>query len=294
MDTRLLSAILAGVAVFFGLLALFPGVAEGPETSLREAIRATVGRRWDAAAAQLAQARLELSPRAFLTLQVAAPVLFGLAGWVVSIPLAAVGVVAGLLAPQLYVRHLVSVEARAADEDAPRVLRAMVNRAAAGGTYPDLFAAATEAARHRWVKTDFEELLGRYFAREPAVEALSEIRLRQAGRNLRLVFDALIVLAATHQSTAAAAEVLTSLGEAARSNQSIARQAVAESRGLRIQAAILAIVIPGLFVYLVLVNPELVAPVTSTALGQFVLLPLAVVLEIAGIVLSWRVTRLEA
>jgi Flp pilus assembly protein TadB len=293
MDTRLLSAVLAGVAVFFGLLALFPGAAEGPETSLREAIRGAIKRRREAAAAQLAKARLELAPRTFLALQVAAPLLLGLAGWLVSLPLAVVGVVAGLLAPQAYVRHLVSVEARAADEDAPRVLRAMVNRAAAGGTYPDLFAAATEAARHRWVKADFEELLGRYFAREPAVDALSEIRRRQAGRNLRLVFDSLIVLAATHQSTSAAAEVLTSLGEAARSNQSIARQAVAESRGLRIQAAILAIVIPAMFLYLVAVNPELVAPVTSTALGQFVLLPAAVLLEISGILLSWRVTRIE-
>ncbi len=294
MDTRLLSAILAGVAVFFGLLALFPGAAEGPETSAREAIRSAFARRRNVAAALLSQARLDLSPRTYLTLQVAAPLVLALAGWLVSLPLAAVGLVAGLLLPQFYVRYLVSVEARAADEDAPRVLRAMVNRAAAGGTYPDLFAAATEAGRHRWVKADFEELLGRYFAREPAVEALSDIRRRQAGRNLRLVFDALIVLAATHQPTSAAAEVLTSLGEAARANQSIARQAVAESRGLRLQAAILAIVIPGLFLYLVAVNPDLVAPVTSTALGQFVLLPTAVLLEIAGIVLSWRVTRLES
>src|SRR5574338_61787 len=254
MDTRLLSAILAGVAVFFGLLALFPGAAEGPERSLRDAIRTTFERRRAGAVALLAQARLDLSPRSYLALQVAAPLLLSLAGWIVSLPLAAVGLAAGLLLPQVYLRYLVSVEARAADEDAPRALRAMVNRAAAGGTYPDLFAAATEAARHRWVKADFEELLGRYFAREPAVEALGEIRRRQAGRNLRLVFDALIVLAATHQPTSAAAEVLTSLGEAARTNQSIARQAVAESRGLRIQAAILAIVIPGLFVYLVVVN----------------------------------------
>jgi Flp pilus assembly protein TadB len=294
MDTRLLSAVLTGVAVFFGFLALFPGAAAGPETSLRVAIRGAIGRRRDAAAAQLAKARLELAPRTYLALQIAAPILLGVVGWLVSLPLAVVGVVAGLLAPQAYVRHLVSVEARAADEDAPRVLRAMVNRAAAGGTYPDLFAAAAEAARHRWVKADFEELLGRYFAREPAVDALSEIRRRQAGRNLRLVFDSLIVLAATHQSTSAAAEVLTSLGEAARSNQSIARQAVAESRGLRIQAAILAIVIPAMILDLVAVNPELVAPVTSTALGQVVLLPAAVLLEISGIFLSWRVTRIEA
>jgi hypothetical protein len=34
--------------------------------------------------------------------------------------------------------------------------------------------------------------------------------------------------------------------------------------------------------------------VTSTALGQFVLLPGGVLLEVTGIVLSWRITRLEA
>lgn len=294
METRLLSAVLTAMAVFFGLLALIPGAAEGPETSLREAVRAGVGRWRDAAAAELAQARLDLSPRTYVTLRLVAPLVLGVTGWFVSPPLAVVGIVAGLFVPQAYVRQLVAIEARAADEDAPRVLRAMVNRAAAGGTYADLLAAGAEVARHRWVKADVEEVLGRYFAREPLGDALSEIRRRQAGRNLRLVFDALIVLTATHQSTTAAAGVLASLGEAARSNQSIARQAVAESRGLRIQAAILAIVIPGLFLYLVLVNPELVAPVTSTALGQFILLPAAVLLEIAGIVLSWRVTRLEA
>ena len=49
-----------------------------------------------------------------------------------------------------------------------------------------------------------------------------------------------------------------------------------------------------MFLYLMAVNPQLIAPVTSTPLGQFVLLPTAVLLEVAGIVLSWRVTRLEA
>ena len=162
--------------------------------------------------------------------------------------------------PRWYVRYLVGSEARAAADDAPRVLRAMVNRAAAGGTYPDLFAAAAEAARHRWVKADFEEILGRYYANEPPAEALVEVRRRQAGRNLALVYDALITLTRTHQPASAAAEVLGSLGEAARANQSIARQAAAESRGLRLQAAILAIVIPALFLYLSVANGELIAP----------------------------------
>jgi Flp pilus assembly protein TadB len=293
MDTVLLSAILAGTAVFFGLLAAVPAAVAQPEAGARETIRAATDRWRTAVASLLAQARISLSPAVYLALQVGAPLLLGLAGLLVSLPLAALGVLVGLLLPRLYLRYLVSVEARAAADDAPRVLRAMVNRAAAGGTYPDVFAAAAEAARHRWVKADFEELLGRYFAQEAPVAALTDIRRRQAGRNLRLVFDALICLAATHQPTSAAAEVLASLGEAARANQSIARQAVAESRGLRLQAGILAVVIPGLFLYLTLLNPELVAPVTSTTLGQLVLLPAGVLLEILGIVLSWRVTRLE-
>ena len=46
--------------------------------------------------------------------------------------------------------------------------------------------------------------------------------------------------------------------------------------------------IPGLFVYLLLANRELVAPVVDTTLGRLVLLPAAALLEVAGVVLSWR------
>jgi Flp pilus assembly protein TadB len=293
MDTRLLSSILAGVAVFFGLLALFPGTAEGPETSTREAIRGWWGRRVAGAAELIAKARLELSPRTLIAITIAGPLVLGALGLLLSPIVALVGVGVGLLLPRAYLDYLVRGEARAADEDAPRILRAMVNRAAAGGTYPDLFAAAAEAARHRWVRSDFEEAQGRYYAAEPPAEILLGLRRRQASRNLRLVVDALAVAIRTQQPASAAGQVLATLGEAARANRSIARQAASESRGLRMQAAILAIVIPGMFLYLSAVNPELIAPVTSTALGQYVLLPAAVLLEILGIVLSWRVTRLE-
>jgi Flp pilus assembly protein TadB len=91
----------------------------------------------------------------------------------------------------------------------------------------------------------------------------------------------------------AAAEVLGGLGEAARSNQRVARSAAAESRGLRVQAGFLALVIPGLFLYLLLANHALVAPVLDTSFGRFVLLPVAACLEFAGVWLSWRVTRME-
>jgi len=293
MDLTWLGAAATGVAVFSGLMALLPD-RERPSIGLGDWLR-TAFRRRDAAAHELlSQARLEVSSRGYVALGLAAPLLLAALGSLLSPVMAVVGLLIGLLTPRWYVRWLVGGEAHAADDDAPRVLRAMVARAGAGGTYPELFAAAAEAARHRWVRADLEELLGRYYANEPPTEALALIHARQAGRNLRLVYDALYVLMATHQPASAAAQVLAGLGEAARTNQSIARTAVAESRGLRIQALILAAVIPLLFGYMLLTSPELVAPVTDTPLGHFVLLPGAVLLEAAGIWLSLRVARLEA
>ena len=289
---ELIGALAVAIAVAALLLALAPSRAQ-PAFGIRDRLRVVSAARTDRARTLLEQARLDLSPRTYLALEVVSPLLLGWLGLLLSTPMAILGLIVGAFVPRWYVRYLVSSEARAAADDAPRVLRAMVNRAAAGGTYPDLYAAAAEAARHRWVKADFEEILGRYYAAEAPADALVEVRRRQAGRNLGLVYDALITLARTHQPVSAAAQVLGSLGEAARANQSIARAAIAESKGLRLQATILAIVIPAMFVYLAIANGELIAPVLSTPLGRYVLLPAAAVLEITGIALSWRITRLE-
>ena len=198
--------------------------------------------------------------------------------------------------PRWYVRYLVGSEARAAADDAPRVLRAMVNRAAAGGTYPDLFAAAAEAARHRWVKADFEEILGRYYANEPPAEALVDVRRRQAGRNLALVYDALITLTRTHQPVVGrgARSWARSARRRARTSRSPA-QAAAESKGPAAPGRDPRDRHPGACSCTSRVaNGELIAPVMATPLGRYVLLPAAALLEVTGIVLSWRVTRLEA
>ena len=293
MDLRLIGAFATGVAVFSLLMALLPD-SQRPSLGARDWARRWYRERLAVAGARLAQARLELAPRSYLLLTMSAPLLLALVGLLMSPVMAVIGALLGLAVPRWYLGWLVGNESRAADDDTPRVLRAMVARARAGGTYPELFGAAGEAARHRWVRADFEELLSRYYANEPPTDAIALIRGRQAGRNLALLYDALYALTATGQPASAAAEVLGSLGEAARTNQSIARQAAAESRGLRIQALVLAVVIPLLFLYLMLVNPELVAPVTDTPLGHFVLLPAAALLEVAGIWLSLRVARLEA
>ena len=262
---ELIGALAAGLAIFAGLMAVLPTRAQ-PAPGLGLRVRAMYAARMRGRpSAARAGAPRDLAAQLSRALDPGAARVRRRSGSCCRVPMAILGLVVGAFVPRWYVRYLVGSEARAASDDAPRVLRAMVNRAAAGGTYPDLFAAAAEGARHRWVKADFEEILGRYYANEPPAEALVEVRRRQAGRNLALVYDALITLTRTHQPASAAAEVLGSLGEAARSNQSIARQAAAESRGLRIQAAILAVVIPALFLYLSVANTELIGPVMSTA-----------------------------
>src|ERR1035437_9150985 len=256
-------------------------------------LRAWYSRRRAGAVRTLAQARLDLSPARYLALLYGAPVVLGLIGIIISPALAIFGVVAGLGAPRLFVRYLVAGEARDADDDAPRVLRAMINRATVGGVYRNLYEAGMDAPRHRWAQADPEELVSRSYMTHEQAGLLHELAERQAGRNLRLIFYALAVLVETHQPINAAADVLNSINTAAQQNQSIAKQAAAEGRGLRLQAIVLAIAIPALFGYLALVNPPLVDPVLHSDLGSFVLLPAAAVLEIAGIVISWRVTKLE-
>ena len=167
-------------------MALLPDRAAADARPRAMRLRGWYAGAMSAARELLAQARLEVSPRGYVATRLAAPVLLGAARLAaVAGDGRSVGAVIGLFVPRWYVRWLVGNEARAADDDAPRVLRAMVHRAGAGGTYPELFAAAAEGARHRWVRADFEELLSRYYANEPPTEALAVIRRRQAGRNLR-------------------------------------------------------------------------------------------------------------
>jgi len=62
----------------------------------------------------------------------------------------------------------------------------------------------------------------------------------------------------------------------------------ARTSGLRIQVVLLAVLVPGLAFYLALTVPGMRETFT-TPLGRFVLLPIAAMLETAGIIASRRV-----
>ena len=216
MDLTLIGAVATGIAVFSGLMAIVSGGASSEPTLLGERLRAWREDRIASARNQLAQARLDLRARDVsggLDRRAFGP----WCDWALS---CRSRWRSSASSPARSCHASICATSSPARRGRPTTRRRgscvqVVNRAAAGGTYPDLFSAAVEVARHRWVKADFEELLGRYYANEPLAEALGALRPRQAGRNLALVFDALTVLAVTHQPASAAADVLGSLNEAA-------------------------------------------------------------------------------
>ena len=64
----------------------------------------------------------------------------------------------------------------------------------------------------------------------------------------------------------------------------------ARTSGLRVQVVLLAVLVPGLALYLALTVPGMRETFT-TPLGRFVLLPMAAMLETAGILASRRVVN---
>jgi Flp pilus assembly protein TadB len=77
-------------------------------------------------------------------------------------------------------------------------------------------------------------------------------------------------------------------------NVQMANEVRARSAGQRAQIWLLAVIVPGMFLYLHWMSPDLLSVLDSTLFGRLILFPLAVSLEIAGILLSFRIARLPA
>jgi len=65
----------------------------------------------------------------------------------------------------------------------------------------------------------------------------------------------------------------------------------ARTSGQRLQVILLAIIVPGMYLYLRLLSPELLSALDETAAGRYILVPVAAVLEVLGLYLSFRISR---
>lgn len=245
-------------------------------------------------AAQIQAARLHIDARRFTLASWAAPPLFAAVGWVTGSPLVAVGAAVGaLFVPRAHLRLLVRRQQTRSENEAPRLLQVLVASLAAGRTYLDALEEARTRVHDRWIREDLDHIIRQFYLDIPLEASITEIRARADGRNLALIWDNLAICIGNRIPTSRAQELFVELSASVQFNVQVQQEVRAKTGGQRAQIWMLAAIVPGLFLYLRIINPDFFTVLDQTAAGRFVLFPAAVALEIGGILLSVRASRVE-
>jgi Flp pilus assembly protein TadB len=243
---------------------------------------------------RLAQARIAGSPRPYVVMAFLAPVGLFAIGWMQSPVLAVLAGLAGLLVPRLYLAWLVHTQSRRSESEAPRLLQAVLSALTAGSTYLDTLRQARLNCTDPWIREDLDYVIQRFLLDAPLHESLQVVRSRVMTRNLGLVWETLLICTANQLPTQAARILFFELSGTVQFNVQLANEVQARSSGQRAQIWLLAVIVPGMYLYLRLMSPQLLSLLDETTLGRYVLFPLAAALEVMGIVLSLRIARFEA
>ena len=243
---------------------------------------------------QLTAARIVGNPASYVAMAIIAPLALFAIGWQQSPVLGVFGAGAGLILPRLYLAWLVRSQAQRSEAGAPALLQAVVAGLTAGNTYLDALRHARRTCHDPWTSEDLDFVIQRFILNVPLADSLREVRARITTRNLGLIWETLSICDANHLPTQAARTLLVELSSAVQFNVQLANEVRARSAGQRAQIWLLAVIVPGMYLYLRLVNPQLLSVLDETMLGRFVLFPLAAALEVAGIALSLRIARFEA
>lgn len=282
----LLASLLVSIAVLSLGLAL--------RRSQRQYEISVFARLADNAAHQYAAARLGSDARPYLYLRIIAPPALFALGWIESPVLAAAGAAAGLFLPRAYLTWLVHAQASKSEAEAGRLLQSLITGLAAGGTYLDALREARLRCEDAWLSEDLDLIIQRFLLDAPLHQTIEEVRGRTRTRNLGLIWDTLAICTANHLPTQKARALLTDLSGTVHFNVQIANEVRARSAGQRAQIWLLAVIVPGMFLYLRWVSPDLLTILDDTMVGRFFLFPLAVALEIGGVLLSLRIARVQA
>ncbi len=109
-------------------------------------------------------------------------------------------------------------------------------------------------------------------------------------RAVALALNALAIVSAEQLPASRAAAIVGSVADRLAFDERLSQEIAARTSGLRAQVVLLALVVPGLALYLLVTLPGL-AETLATPLGRFVLVPSALLFEVAGIVASRAIVR---
>jgi Flp pilus assembly protein TadB len=286
---ELIACLIAGAVIALGL-ATAPRDGS-PQMQRRHWFDSQVERR----GLQLRAARLHIDPRRYTLACIAVPAVSVAVGLVLGSPvLAAVSGAAGILAPRWYLAALVAAQRRRSEAEAPQLVQSMVASLTAGRTYLEMFVEARRRAHDRWIRDDLDQIITRFHLDIPLEESVAEVRRATTSRNLGLIWDNLAICMRSRIPTTRARDLLVELSDTVQFNTQLQQEVRSRTSGQRAQIWMLAAIVPGLFAYLRFVNPDFFTVLDTTTLGRFFLLPAAMVLEVTGIWLSFRLSQVEA
>lgn len=284
----LLGAILVSLAVFALGAAALPRAPQ-PQGALKRWYAARI----DVRRSELAKARLRVSPALFEWIALLAPPVLLLGGWVYSPVIGAAGAVTGLLVPRLLIAFITARQRARSEREAPHLLQLLLANLGAGSTYLEALQAARKSIGDRWLAEDLTYVVQRFLLDVPLEDALREVRPHLVGRNLGLVWDNLTICVAQKIPAERARDLLMDISSTVLFNVQLAGEIRAQTSGQRLQIWVLALLVPAIYLYLRLVSPYFLAVLDDTWTGRFVLLPLAGFLEVLGIYLSFRLSRVR-
>jgi tight adherence protein B len=159
-----------------------------------------------------------------------------------------------------------------------------------GIALPEALRRAAAGCGDRLARRPFEVAIQRFDLGAALDDAIRDAVAESPDRRLVATFHTLALGVSERLPIERAAALLEAMAERAVHDERVDADVRASTAGVRVQSYLLAAIVPALALYLVATMPGLGATL-STTLGRTVLVPLAGVLEVAGILINRRVVR---
>jgi len=159
-----------------------------------------------------------------------------------------------------------------------------------GIALPDALRRAAAGCPDRLARRPLETALQGFDLGDALDHALREAVAGSTDRRLSATFHTLALGVSERLPIERAAALLGAMAERAVHDERLDADVRARTAGVRVQSYLLAAIVPALSAYLVATMPGL-GTTLATPLGRTVLIPVAAVLEVAGIVVNRRVVR---
>ena len=168
-----------------------------------------------------------------------------------------------------------------------RLLRATEAALHSGASLPEGLRRACEAADNRLAQRPFVQALRAFDLGAPLDQALRDSARQATDSRSRVALETLAMGIASRLSYDRAGTLVAAVADRLAFEERLDEEVRARTGGLRAQVVLLALVVPALSAYLAFTVPTLAATL-GQPIGRYVLIPVALALEVVGLALSRR------